>query len=352
MKDIEIQQDQFTLKLKQVQEAYKSAHQEKKKKMLNTILKLKDKQKLPPTHFKIPLKKSNDNSVNQTSTATDDSAPKKKTLNNELSKSSETKKHSKLQSTPKTTVESSRPTKSTKMLMTGSHSKQKSPTEISGYGLKHVPTYTSTPGAYVKQRSPPEKLGSNFNQIHANNSPPEASSKRTIIPKFKDVIEAKKQFHEAFNSPDPTENLSCMLDNYVKKISPLSNSSVILLLKDLPVRDNGPLSASNLSLEEKNELYGLMSRSVGIINFYQLYGIEYDLRQYKPNKRCEISETDKNINNLLRGMPLKFDSRQEENEYWWNCQLNLTISELYIVYRHLQERFSSPFRMVKMFFGI
>ena len=35
MKDIEIQQDQFTLKLKQVQEAFKSAHQEKKKKMQN-----------------------------------------------------------------------------------------------------------------------------------------------------------------------------------------------------------------------------------------------------------------------------------------------------------------------------
>lgn len=346
MKDIEIQQDQFTLKLKQVQEAFKSAHQEKKKKMLNTILKLKDKQKIPLTNFKIPLKKPNDNSVNQI--ARDDSVPKKKTLNNEISKSSETKKHSKLQSTPKTTLESLRPT----MHMTGSHLKHKSPTEMVGYGLKHMPTYNNTPGAYVKQRSPPEILGSNFNQIQSNNSPPRDSSKKTIIPKFKDVIEAKKKFHDIFNSPDPSENLSCMLDNYVKKISPLSNSSIILLLKDLTVRDSGPMSASNLSFEEKNELYGLMSRSVGIINFYQLYGIEYDLRQYKPNKRCEISGTDKNINNLLRGMPLRFDSRQEENEYWWNCQLNLTISELYIVYRHLQERFSSPFRMVKMFFGI
>ena len=324
-----------------MQDAYKTAHQEKKKKMFSTILQLKDR--YATTSFKIPLKKTNENSQTtpETQMETTISTPDQ-TKSNTTSKLKDTvveKKSFQLPtSTPKLAL------KSTTVIPTN--------VDKSRNSLKHI-TPINAIGSNLKQIPTNNTHVKNSKQISPNNVPEASANKANLVPKFKDVIQEQKLFHDSLNSPNPCDNLTFLLSSYVKKISPLSSSDSDLLQNNLSTNDkNDPLSPSHLSLEEKAELYGLMSRSVGIINFYQLFGIEYDLREYKLNRKCVINESDKNNNNLVRGMPLKFDSRQEESDYWWNSMLNLTIAELFIVYRHLQARFSSPFRKITMFYGV
>ena len=159
-------------------------------------------------------------------------------------------------------------------------------------------------------------------------------NKSSKIFTLNELEQLRKKYSFTLGTAYPYFGLDFLIKTYLDQVSQALSLDFNLLIEHLNCSDPNHLKVSLLNRNEKLELCKLMSRNLGKINLYKLFCIGSNLRE---NSKYYSTNTE-----ILN----KFSKEKKEINWITTMIPELTLSESFILYSHLQERLNTPYRSI------